>query len=250
MMKIKINPKYEQMREWIEKIPSVFATEGKTIHDSRNILKIFKAPDGSLFNVKQYHKTAGPNLLVYSWGIRKPKGQRAYEYPFILQDKGINTPEAIAYIEERNCGFLGLSWFISRQCDYGHTMYEFGNAEEGTYEEFAVAFGRFTASLHEKGVLHLDYSPGNILWQKDEHGYHFCIVDINRMHFGPVDEATGLKNLKRLWGPKRFFLLITDAYAETRHINRQAAEAVALKARAGFWLKFQKKHPVKFKLEL
>ena len=46
--------------------------------------------------------------------------------------------------------------------------------------------GPYTAVMHEREVLHLDYSPGNILWDKDDEGYHFTVVDINRMRFGKV----------------------------------------------------------------
>lgn len=47
-----------------------------------------------------------------------------------------------------------------------------------------TAFAEFTARLHEAGILHLDYSPGNILYDKIGEEYHFSLVDINRMHFG------------------------------------------------------------------
>lgn len=45
-----------------------------------------------------------------------------------------------------------------------------------------TAFAEFTARLHEAGILHLDYSPGNILYDKIGEEYHFSLVDINRMH--------------------------------------------------------------------
>ena len=103
---IKINPKYEYIRQWIEKIPDIFEKEGTTIYEGRNKIKVFTTSYGLVVNVKRYHVPTGPNKLIYSWDIRKPKGQRAFEYPEIMLEKGISTPEPIALIEQR--GFLHL----------------------------------------------------------------------------------------------------------------------------------------------
>ena len=93
MRKIKINPKYEYLRDFIESIPDVFEQEGRVIYTGRNLIKVLTAPDGTQINIKRFHEPHGPNKLIYSWNIRKPKGQRAFEYPMILKRKGINTPE-------------------------------------------------------------------------------------------------------------------------------------------------------------
>ena len=125
MRKIKINPKYEYLRDFIESIPDVFEQEGRVIYTGRNLIKVLTAPDGTQINIKRFHEPHGPNKLIYSWNIRKPKGQRAFEYPMILKKKGINTPEPLALIEERNfLNLLGYSYLITIQCDYGHTLYE------------------------------------------------------------------------------------------------------------------------------
>lgn len=113
-MKIKINPKYEEMRSFIERIPDVFEKEGRVIYTGRNLIKVMEAPDGTVINVKRYHVPKGPNSLIYSLGIRKPKGERAFEYPMILEKKGIGTPTPIALIEERNAiGLLGYTYLIT-----------------------------------------------------------------------------------------------------------------------------------------
>ena len=245
-----INPKYQSQRQFIDSIPSVLEQQGTTIKATRNLIKVLQMPDGTNVNVKRYHAPRYINKLVYSTGIRRPKGQRAYEYAMRLQEKGIETPEPIAYFEERHGGILGLSYFISIQCDYPHTFYEMGNATEGTYEEIAKAFAAFTANIHEQGILHLDYSPGNILWERVGEDYHFSIVDINRMYFGEVDMARGCANFARLWGPKRFIQLIVREYARLRGFDIDEAERLAMAARTAFWQRFSKRHKVKFKLEL
>jgi len=248
---IRINPRYEYMRRWIENIPDIFEKEGTTIYEGRNKIKVFTTSDGQIVNVKRYHVPSGPNKFVYSWNIRKPKGQRAFEYPDIMLKKDISTPEPIALIEQR--GFLhllGFSYFISIQCDYGHTLYEMGDATPEEYEGMAIALGKFAADMHEKNVMHKDFTPGNILWKKDNQGYHFTIVDINRMYFGNIELKKGVINLTRLWGPKRFIQLLVTEYANSRHFNVDAALNIAMPARARFWQRFQKKHKLKFTLEL
>ncbi len=245
-----INKKYQHLEKWLERLPEDFEQLGEVIYDKRNQLRVIEAPDGTLVNAKRYCKTHLVNRVVYSLGIRKPKGLRAFTYPSILLERGINTPEPIAYIEQRHCGLLGVSYFISVQSPLRHTLYEFGDAQEGTYEEMAGALGRFTAIMHEREVLHLDYSPGNILWDKDDTGYHFAVVDINRMRFGKVNMKDGCAALRRLWGPKRFIALIARSYAIAREFDQDEAERLTMQARAAFWTRYSKRHPIDFPLEL
>lgn len=250
-----INAKYQQWEDFLRGIPTIFDHEGRTIYTGRNLIKVLSLPDGTAINVKRYHAPRGINALIYSTGLRKPKGLRAFQYPERLLSLSIDTPEALAYTEIRRFGLLRESYLVTQQCPYRHTFYELGDAAEGTYELLAEAFGRYTAHMHECGVMHRDYSPGNILWDElvgetDNHTYVFSIVDINRMYFGPVSMEQGCRNLCRLWGPKRFFLLVVRHYAEARGFDVSEAERIALEARATFWKRFGKKHRIKFKLEL
>ena len=250
-MKIKINPKYEEMRSFIEHIPDVFEKEGHVIYTGRNLIKVMEAPDGTLVNVKRFHIPKGPNRLIYSLGIRMPKGERAFEYPMVLERKGIATPTAIALLEQRNAlGLLGYTYLVTLQCDYGHTLYEMGNAQSGSYEKLAKALAHFAAEMHDRGILHKDFTPGNVLWKQDDEGFHFMIVDINRMKFGTISVKEGLYNLRKFWGPKEFIRILVSEYALVRNADVDEAVMYVMKERAKFWTRFGKKHPVKFKLEL
>ena len=250
-MKIKINPKYEEMRSFIECIPDVFEKEGRVIYTGRNLIKVMEAPDGTVINVKRYHVPSGPNRLIYSLRLRKPKGERAFEYPMILEKKGIGTPTVIALIEQRNVfGFLGYSYLVTLQCDYAHTLYDVGDATPGTYEKLAKALAHFAADMHNKRILHKDFTPGNVLWMQDEEGFHFMIVDINRMKFGEIGVKEGLYNLRKFWGPKEFIRILVSEYAIVRNFDVDEAVAYVMKERAKFWTRFGKKHTIKFKLEL
>ena len=253
---IDINPKYEHLRLFVESIPETMEAKGAYIYGGRrNLIVKMTAPDGTELNVKRFQQPRWLNRLVYSTGIRQPKGRRAFEYPSRLQAKGIETPQAVAYIEDRNAaGLLQQSWFVSIQCPYSHLLYEMGNAAPEVYEPVAAALACFVAHMHDNEVLHLDFSPGNILWdykqQQDQQPISFSVVDINRMRFGPVSMADGCKSLVRLWGPKRFIGLLTKEYALRRGFPPDACLAIVMKERARFWTRYQKKREMEFPLEL
>ncbi|MBP3757970.1 MAG: aminoglycoside phosphotransferase [Prevotella sp.] len=265
MRTIELNPKYEHLRPFISQIPERMDTDGTYIYGGRrNLIKLFEAPDGTRLNVKRYQIPSFLNNIIYSTGIRQPKGRRAYTYPAILLQRGIETPEAVAYIEDRRMGLLRHSWFISIQCPYSHLLYEMGDATESDYAPVAHALAAYAAHMHQQEVLHLDFSPGNVLWDV-EHAlddclagdksqvpdiYHFAVVDINRMRFGTVSMADGCRSFARLWGPKHFMELLIADYARLRGFDIDTSTDILMAERRRFWTRYQKKREMEFKLEL
>lgn len=251
MLKFTINKSYATLDAWLRAIPAAFDTEQDVIHDGRNTIKTMTAPDGRRFVVKRYHKSMLLNRIVYSTGIRKSKGLRAYTYSFRLLDAGIETPESVAYIEDRHAGLIGYSFYVSLLCPYAHRMYELGDAAPDVYTPIALSLAALAARMHEAGILHLDFSPGNILWDKTADGtIHFSLVDTNRMRFGTVSAKDGLDNFRRLWGPKQFFVMLVREYARLRGFDADEAERYALDRRARFWRHYMKKRRVEFHLDL
>ena len=270
--RIDISPAYEHLRAFVESIPETMEAQGTYIYGGRrNLIVKMTAQDGQELNVKRFHQPRGLNRLVYSCGIRQPKGRRAFTYPARLLAKGIETPEAVAYIEDRNAmGLLCQSWLISKQCPYSHLLYEMGDASPDVYEPMAQALACFAAHMHQQEVLHLDFSPGNILWEKKRQQgqlrqqgeskpldltlarqeYQFSIVDVNRMRFGPVSMEDGCKSFARLWGPKRFIRLLVEEYARQRGFDPEACVDITMQERARFWTHYQKKREMEFNLEL
>lgn len=247
-----LSPRYAIFRDFLLALPAKMDTDGEYVYGGkRNLIKRFAAPNGKSLIAKRFHSPHFFNKLVYSWGIRKPKGLRAFTYANMLREHGVETPEPIAYIEDCKWGLLGESWLITPEIPYKHLLYEMGDAEPEAYEPMAKALAAFTAHMHGEGVMHKDYSPGNILWDKDANGEtHFSIVDINRMYFGPVDIERGCANFARLWGPKRFIELLVAEYARLRGFDEQEAIGIAMDCRRKFWTRYGKRHEVEFKLEL
>lgn len=246
---ILLAPEFSYLSEFIEQLPDHFETIGKTIYHKRNLIKVITPPCGPLLNVKRYCKPNWFNLPVYSLGVRVPKGLRAFTYPHRLKAAGINTPDPVAYIEERCHGLLGYSYFVSLQLDYGHTLYEMDQASPESYTPIASALAHFAANMHKANILHKDFTPGNILWKTNGNSVSFALVDINRMYFGPVSSQQGLKNLTRLWGPKDFFIKLIGQYAEERRIDRQEAIDFALKVRCKFWQRYEARHGLPCNIE-
>ena len=168
-----INPKYEYLREYVERIPKDFETIGTVIHSGRNLIKMITV-DGLDINVKRYTIPPLINRIAYAF-FRPSKGKRAFVYPEKLLEKGFETPCPIAYIEETKMGLIGHSYFMSVQSPYRYNFCQFGNADIKSCEDVVTAFAEFTARLHEAGILHLDYSPGNILYDKIGEEYHFSL---------------------------------------------------------------------------
>ena len=219
-MKIVINPTYEGLREWITQLPENFATQGEVIYDARNQIRLMQAPDGTPVYVKRFHKPAFLNRIAYTC-LRTPKALRAYTNAFRLQTEGIGTPAPIAYILIYHHGLLAESYLITACSPLKRNMYEFRHHPLNGYEYIVTAFARFTAKLHDKGILHCDYSPGNILFDIRPDGtVDFELVDINRMRFNrPISPREGCKNLCRLWGKEDFFVLLAQEYAKARQMD-------------------------------
>lgn len=245
-----LNPKYENLRHFIEEIPAKFDVLGEEIYHKRNIVKRMVAPDGTVLNVKRYCVPYIINRMVYSYGIRKPKGVRAYANPLLLKKHGVDSPESVAYMEERNwLGLIGHSFYISIQSPYRHTMYELLDYTLEKAVDLMDAFVAFTVKMHKSEVFHRDYSPGNILWDKVDGEYKFSLVDTNRMYYGPVSVEMGLKGFRRLWATKDIYIYIVRRYAALCGYDEDAGEQMALEERKKFWTRFGLKHPLPFPVE-
>jgi serine/threonine protein kinase len=236
------------MLQFAEGIAGEFPAGELVQQGSRNVLRRF-AVGGRNLVVKRFGRPNAVNRVAYTF-LRKPKGQRAYEYALRMLGAGFDTPEPVAYIEYRRWGMVSDSYFVSAECTYSRRFYEFGNADVRDCEDIVRAFARYAAAFHEAGMLHRDFSPGNILFDKVDGEWKFSFVDINRMHFGPVDVKTGCRNFARLWGQLDFFRVIADEYAKARHADAAECFATVRAARRAFWTRFARRHKVKYRLEL
>ena len=226
---IVINPQYESLRQQISAIPAAFATSGKVLYQARNELREI---DGLV--VKRYHRPLLVNRIAYLF--RPSKAKRAYENGLYMLAHGIATPTPVAYIEEYTCGLLHYSYLITEKARYTRLNREWTIDYTPELEETIRPLARYTAQMHNAGILHLDFSPGNILFDKVDGEYRFEVVDINRMRVGKaVSLKEGCKSLRRLCAKTSFFVTFADEYAKARNMNADECRKWILYYRDKFW---------------
>lgn len=222
-MKVEINPRYETQERFVCLLPTEFVRNGEVIYKGRNELRLYLYA-GLNYVVKRYRKPHFINRFVYGT-LRRSKAYRSYHYGLRLLAMGVSTPEPVAYLEEYSFG-LRYSYLVTLQADVCREIREFTDVTDVTpHLDVLRAFGRFTADLHNKGILHQDYSPGNILFDTTDGTPRFTLVDINRMKFKKeIGEEEGYHNLRRLWLTDEVYRVIARAYAEARGFNPDIAE--------------------------
>ncbi len=193
-----------------------FKTTGTVFGDGqRNIIKLFTV-DGAVINIKSFKIPNLINKIAYKY-FRKSKARRSFEYATNLLEKGIGTPQPIAFFE--NYSWLGLkeSYYASEHLQTELTFREL--VEIPDYPDHSTIlrqFTRFSFNLHEKGIEFLDHSPGNTLIKKvSEKQYEFFLVDLNRMNFhAEMDVNMRMKNLSRLTPKKEMIEIMSEEYAK------------------------------------
>ena len=225
-MMVHFNKKYTSFQDEILSSISNFDTFNNSFDTGkRNSIKKISIKD-KIFVIKSFKKPLFINQFVYRY-LRKSKAKRSFEYSDILLNLGINTPTAVAYIENYNLIGLQNSYYISEFVDYNLTFRTL--IDEPNYpdhEKIIKGFTKFTFNLHEKGVEFLDHSPGNTLIAKNNNEYLFYLVDLNRMKFGSLNYEQRLNNFARLTRKKELIQQIAINYADL--INKDSDEVFRL----------------------
>lgn len=210
-IKSKFQLQYTHLSPYFEEIKTVFENDTQTIHKARNELKIISLADITTV-IKSFKIPHLFNRVVYTF-FRDTKASKSYHNGLHLQALEISTPAPIAYVEFFSSGLLSNSYFVSVYTPYDFTIREALHHKIDDYEAVLRSFSAYTYSLHQKGVWHLDYSPGNILIKRVEDGYLFNIVDINRMNFKTICPLEGCKNFNKLWARDEDIEIMGHEYA-------------------------------------
>ncbi len=241
--KVVINPRYQDLKEFVYNLPTNFDTLGDVLFGGRNIIREIPIKNLRL-NVKSFKVPNLINQFVYD-NFRVSKARRSFEYANKLLEKGINTPSPVACVECKQGFLFKQSYYISVQENFDGLMREFKTGELIGRENLLSQFAKFTADMHQKEVLHLDYSPGNILYKRDNQTYHFYLVDLNRMYFGNISMDLGCRSFRRLWGNEEMIKFIASEYAKARNFDPDKCIELTLFYHKKFWEHFTKKHPDK-----
>jgi len=239
-MKMVVNPVYGHLTSFIEALPDFFDKGGETIYKGRNQIKVFMVGNEKIV-VKSFKIPLFFNRIIYTH-FRSSKAERSYENTLKLIKRQINTPQPVGYIERQKNGLLADSYYVSIYKEYPGMLRELRYHTLEEKKDLVSAFVRFTVDIHEKEVFPLDYSPGNILYKKIGDEYHFCLVDINRMQFKPINEETGAYGLRRLWGNEETIAFMAREYAKLRNFDEKKFEKLTLKYHRLFWEKYSRRH--------
>lgn len=216
----------------------------------RNIIKLFDL-DGKMINIKSFKVPHLINKIVYK-KFRKSKARRSYEYATLLLEKGIGTPEPIAFLEKFN--WLGLqdSYYASEHLAAELTFRELVEIPDyPDHENILRQFTKFSFDLHQKGIEFMDHSPGNTLIKKvSESQYQFFLVDLNRMNFHEsMDFDRRMKNLSRLTPKKEMIAIMSDEYSKYYEESSSLIFEKMWHATNEFQEKFARKKKLKKKLK-
>ena len=228
-----------------------FSTSGQLFgNGQRNVIKLFDI-EGVTVNIKSFKIPNMINKVAYRY-FRKSKARRSYEYATILLEKGIGTPQPMAFLE--NFNFIGLqdSYYVSEHLDADLTYRELVEIPDyPDHDNILRQFTRFSFELHEKGIEFLDHSPGNTLIKKKEDGnYEFFLVDLNRMEFhDAMSFEMRIKNLCRLTPVKEMVAVMSNEYSKLYPESEEKTFETLWKYTADFQEKFYRKKRLKKKLK-
>ena len=201
----------------IEGFEKEFTQNQNIIKDDRNIIKILSI--GEIETVTKFFKT--PNFIqgiIYKF-FRKSKARRSYEYSIFLNQKGIKVPEPLGYIEVYDRFRLRQSYYVSRKIDFDFTLDLATKKKVEDYRSILKSFTDFTYKVHKNNIMHLDYSTGNICVKKNEKGYDFFLVDLNRLYKGFVSSKAGLENLNRISKDPEIIKILAEGYASKASVS-------------------------------
>ena len=210
------------------------AGHGQLLYQRRNVLRLIPY-QGTDYVIKQF---AVPNLVNrLAYGIlRKSKAQRSYERAQQLLSIGIGTPLPVAWQTERNLLLLGHSYYVSllSPCPYTYADLMARTLPEQQAAAAFRAIGETTARLHEAGLIHRDYSRGNILFGFRPDGtVRVQLIDLNRLRQRRrITLQEGCRNLaERLPATPDQRRIMAQAYAQARGFDPELC--LQIMARAG-----------------
>lgn len=217
-----INPRYAgsaALRSFVEGLPHRFDEVGKLVFEKRNAVRVIDDNFGckhlSGVAVKRFKDPGFIRGLYYTF-IGTTKAYRAYTNARELLKRGIETPEHIAYIEERKGGLKRIGFLVTAKMALPSIKDDL-YYEDSVNGDIAERFGEYVAELHYKGILHRDLNCDNVLIDKRSRPPRFALIDVNRMTFSSpgeeLDKTLRMWNLCQFTRSERNVRLVAEAYA-------------------------------------
>lgn len=193
---------------------------GRVIYRGRNELREFNH-EGQCVVVKEFCRPNLINRLAYGL-LRKSKAQRSCEYAALLRQAGIGSPEPVSWCTVRNGLLLDKSYYVSVRSQLPYTYIDLMEGRIEHPDELLREVGRTAARMHQAGMIHRDFSRGNLLMGYVDGKPYIEVVDLNRIRFRQVSLAEGIENLQRLPATDNMKRLMAEGYAEITGADPEA----------------------------
>ena len=220
----------DKQHHLLTNLPSMFDASSVVLYLKRNTIKLVD----DIFVVKKFAVPSLFKRVIYT--LSSSKARRSYIY---AQRLGKFTPTPVTYSEIRKNGLLTESYYVSRLSPCRHVLKEvIKDTNYPQRKEIFSAFGKWTAMLHSQGMMHADYSMGNILFDIHSDEIEFQLVDLNRMKFGrKINIRKGCRNFERIDTDREALVTIAKAYAKARGFDEETCARLVLRMR---WHKHKK----------
>lgn len=222
-MKTVIADRYKKYSDFINSIPSLFGTNcGEVLKDKRNSVRRLKH-DGLTFIAKRYKRVNWIQSIIYTH-FRKTKAERAFLFADEFSKRGVNSPRAVAYMEDYERRRFTVGYFVYEESK-GKEVFPELVEKEHFDRRLADAVVDYIVFMHSRGVLHGDLNSANFLYTVDADGkYHFDMIDTNRSHFcdGWPTEKQCMENLKRFTHRRDLYEYVVRGYARRRGWDEEA----------------------------
>jgi hypothetical protein len=250
-MELRHNSKFNLTEASLIALIKNFSTSGNLfIEGKRNRIKLFEF-EGNTLNIKSFKVPNLLNKIIYKH-FRKSKAERSFEFANLLIERGIGTPEPIAFYQNFDAIGLKDSYYISEHLECDLTFRDLVEIPDFPENEIILRqFTRFSYDLHQKGIEFLDHSPGNTLIKKRNDGkYDFFLVDLNRMLFHKsMSFEVRIKNLCRLTPKKEMVAIMSNEYAKISGKSEQLIFQMLWKSTEDFQYNLARKKKIKKKLK-
>lgn len=218
--RVHVEPPYAAARHFIASLPVQFGYEscGRVIYKGRNELREFTLPSGERVIVKSFCVPNVINRIAYGL-FRSSKAERSCQYAALLRTQGIGSPAPVGWCTVRHGLLFTHSYYASLRSTLPYTYIDLikGNIPAAEAPDYLRAVGRTAGRLHNAGIIHRDFSRGNLLLGRNADGSIAVeLVDLNRLRFHSISQAEGLKNFERLPATPAMRRHLAEGYAAER----------------------------------
>lgn len=182
-------------QKWMETLPELIEAlpDSQLIYKGRNRIYRIKH-EGEWFVIKHFFNRGAWKKLSYR--VSSGKARRSFLHSKALIEAGLHSPEPVGWREDWQNGFLNESFFVCRHLSFTHTPRSIRSQQEIDWRPHVENLARAIAQMHDAQLLHLDLTPGNILFVKEKtDDWPIYFIDNNRMSFGKIGSRKGIRSL-------------------------------------------------------